>query len=126
MEELRNTRAWLDAGPPGDLVGLVKVFAEQVTAHVVHQARLELAAPARLEPWLTVEEAAQHAQVSDKTILGWIRCGRLNAGGAGKLTRVKATDVDACLRRLAAEERARSDEPVSVRAQKVVERLKAG
>lgn len=80
-----------------------------------------------IEPWLTLEKAEDHAGVSAKTLSGWIREGLLPAGGAGKLTRVKLSDVDTCMRRIAADDLERRREPVTLRTAQAVERLrKAG
>ena len=45
------------------------------------------------EPWLTVAEAAAHAQVQEATIRQWIASG-LRAGRVGRVLRLRREDID--------------------------------
>lgn len=48
--------------------------------------------------FLTYGEAARHVHVSVATIKRWVRTGRLPAFGTGRVKRVKAFEVEQCLR----------------------------
>ena len=101
---------------------LLDVIADAVAIRLA--TRVTSAEP---EPWLTLEQAALYAQVSVKTLTGWIHDGWLASGGCGKTARVKRSDVDACMRRIAADDLERRREPVTLRTAQAVERLrKAG
>ena len=49
------------------------------------------------EPWLSIERAAIHADVSPDTVRNWISAGQLKAGRMGRVVRLRASDIDAML-----------------------------
>ncbi len=51
----------------------------------------------RLEPWIGVVEAAEHAGVSTDTIRSWIQRELLPAGRCGKILRLRRSDIDKLL-----------------------------
>lgn len=46
---------------------------------------------------LTVAQAAVYLKVSDKTILNWIKNGKLIASKVGHIYRIKLSDINDCL-----------------------------
>ena len=47
-----------------------------------------------VEPWLTLEAAAQHASVSEDTLREWIASGLLPVGRVKRVIRVRRSDID--------------------------------
>jgi excisionase family DNA binding protein len=50
------------------------------------------------EPWLSVEEIANHLGVSKETIYRWLDKGRIPSHRMGKLWKFKSAEVDAWVR----------------------------
>jgi excisionase family DNA binding protein len=71
------------------------------------------------EEFLSVSEAATVAHVGKSTIRGWIREGRLRAGRAGRLPRIRRTDLTALITAPVSE--ARPNDP-EVQAARILER----
>lgn len=57
------------------------------------QSASQEASPA-VEPWLTLEAAAQHASVSEDTLREWIASGLLPVGRVKRVIRVRRSDID--------------------------------
>ena len=49
------------------------------------------------EEILTVAQAATSLQVSDKTVLKWIKSGKLVASQFGRIYRITRSDINTCL-----------------------------
>ncbi len=85
--------------PVNDQLARLAAVLEPVVTALAHEVAERAGgivdrAPAP-EPWLTVEEAAQYAGVKPCTIRDWVRRGLLEAGGHGRIVRVKASAIDA-------------------------------
>lgn len=52
----------------------------------------------RAEPWVSLQEAAKHLQVSEETIHRWMAKKALPAHRAGRIWRFKLSEVDTWLR----------------------------
>jgi excisionase family DNA binding protein len=53
--------------------------------------------PSTHEEVLTLEEAAERLKIAPKTMRDWLRTGRMPGFKAGKLWRVRASDIDAVI-----------------------------
>lgn len=73
--------------------------------------------------FLTYGEAAKHVRVSLATIKRWVSAGRLQAFGVGRVKRVKAAEVEACLRGQRVARRATTDDE---RVVSILDSLKGG
>lgn len=71
--------------------------------HLTHQGNAEEREPRQPEPWLSIEKAALHADVSPDTVRKWIAGGQLPYGRVGRVIRIRASSIDTML--LAARER---------------------
>ena len=65
---------------------------------------------AMTEPWVSVEQIAEHLRVTRDSIYRWIDRKGLPAHRVGRLWKFKATEVDEWVRAGGAEENARPDE----------------
>jgi excisionase family DNA binding protein len=70
------------------------------------------------DEFLSVSEAAKVAHVGESTLRGWIRSGRLRAGRAGRLVRIRRADLSALITESRQEERPDPE----VEAAKILER----
>lgn len=74
---------------------------EHIRAIAREEARAEmqrLLAEARGDAYLSAQDAARFAGVTDGTIRRWIRAGRLTEHRAGRVVRVLRTDLERLLR----------------------------
>jgi excisionase family DNA binding protein len=62
-----------------------------------------------VDEYLTIEEAASHVKVKPDTLRLWLRTGRLKGLKAGRLWRVKTTDLEAFLEQSAKKALERND-----------------
>lgn len=75
-----------------------RAVLREVVREVVREEMGARPRPTELEhELLTYEQAAELASCSSSTIKRWVRSGALTASGKGKLRRVRARDVRACL-----------------------------
>lgn len=83
--------------PADPAAALFAAVTEYIRAEVSRQLA---AANANAPPTelLTIAQAAEHVSVAPRTLRRWIRSGRLDSVGAGKLTRIRRCDLEAVIR----------------------------
>lgn len=80
--------------PKDELEAAALVLIRHLLAH--SQSAAPETSPA-VEPWLTLEAAAQHASVSEDTLREWISSGLLPVGRVKRVVRVRRSDIDELL-----------------------------
>lgn len=90
-----------EPGPRSSLEELFRTLVHEELRPFVHMLhdlleRLGRAAHASDE-FLSVAKAAEIAQVGESTLRAWIKSGRLRAGRAGRLVRIRRADLSALI-----------------------------